>query len=60
MTTALHPTTGAERNDSYHHEALYETYRLPGKIHYTFSGHSHRAAPTAISRPLKLFVGHRL
>ncbi|WP_330178096.1 hypothetical protein [Candidatus Vondammii sp. HM_W22] len=24
-------------------KVLYETYLLPGKIHYTFSGHSHRA-----------------
>ena len=24
-------------------ETLYEKYLLPGKIHYTFSGHSHRA-----------------
>ncbi len=31
--------------DSFHdnRKALYETYMLPGKIHYTFSGHSHRA-----------------
>ncbi len=26
MTTALHPTTGAERNGHHHHGALYEKY----------------------------------